>query len=200
MLLFSAGKENIWPVLIQRFLLSFEGSLSDDSEPVDGEESDDDDDVSKEAVPHFIWWRTSFDQIVVWIKHCSIGDILLISAFWTKVKVGHCWWTLSWPDARVTAAAVVTSGLFQDSILHFLNSSLLFFQQLTASLLAVAFLTSFGSSMLYGYNLAVVNSPAGVCLECQESEHFRIFNQTIRPGKDSDICWLADIRIFACFW
>ncbi|XP_036402830.1 solute carrier family 2 member 15a [Megalops cyprinoides] len=32
---------------------------------------------------------------------------------------------------------------------------------LTASLLAVAFLTSFGSSMLYGFNLAVVNSPAG---------------------------------------
>ncbi|XP_071379911.1 solute carrier family 2, facilitated glucose transporter member 5-like [Centroberyx affinis] len=31
---------------------------------------------------------------------------------------------------------------------------------LTGSLLAVAFLTSFGSSMLYGYNLAVVNSPA----------------------------------------
>ncbi|KAG7486463.1 solute carrier family 2, facilitated glucose transporter member 5-like [Solea senegalensis] len=32
--------------------------------------------------------------------------------------------------------------------------------QLTRSLLAVAFLSSFGSSMLYGYNLAVVNSPA----------------------------------------
>ncbi|XP_075872790.1 solute carrier family 2 member 15a [Nelusetta ayraudi] len=32
--------------------------------------------------------------------------------------------------------------------------------QLTWPLLAVAFLTSFGSSMLYGYNLAVVNSPA----------------------------------------
>ncbi|KAM6972174.1 solute carrier family 2 member 15b [Aplochiton taeniatus] len=32
--------------------------------------------------------------------------------------------------------------------------------QLTKSLLAVAFLSSFGSSMLYGYNLAVVNSPA----------------------------------------
>ncbi|XP_030634798.1 solute carrier family 2 member 15b [Chanos chanos] len=31
---------------------------------------------------------------------------------------------------------------------------------LTTSLLAVAFLSSFGSSMLYGYNLAVVNSPA----------------------------------------
>ncbi|XP_072239864.1 solute carrier family 2 member 15b [Leuresthes tenuis] len=30
----------------------------------------------------------------------------------------------------------------------------------TRSLLAVAFLASFGSSMLYGYNLAVVNSPA----------------------------------------
>ncbi|KAL0964372.1 hypothetical protein UPYG_G00322940 [Umbra pygmaea] len=31
---------------------------------------------------------------------------------------------------------------------------------LTSSLLVVALLTSFGSSMLYGYNLAVVNSPA----------------------------------------
>lgn len=37
-----------------------------------------------------------------------------------------------------------------------------YLQQLTSSLLAVAFLTSFGSSMLYGYNLAVVNSPAVV--------------------------------------
>lgn len=37
-------------------------------------------------------------------------------------------------------------------------------QQLTGSLLAVAFLTSFGSSMLYGYNLAVVNSPSAVSL------------------------------------
>lgn len=36
---------------------------------------------------------------------------------------------------------------------------------LTSSLLAVAFLTSFGSSMLYGYNLAVVNSPAGYIKE-----------------------------------
>ncbi|TNN27723.1 hypothetical protein EYF80_062129 [Liparis tanakae] len=33
---------------------------------------------------------------------------------------------------------------------------------LTRPLLAVAFLASFGSSMLYGYNLAVVNSPAQV--------------------------------------
>ncbi|KAL4625041.1 solute carrier family 2, facilitated glucose transporter member 9-like isoform X1 [Arapaima gigas] len=36
---------------------------------------------------------------------------------------------------------------------------------LTASLLAVTLLTSFGSSMLYGYNLAVVNSPAGYIKE-----------------------------------
>ncbi|KAI3352866.1 hypothetical protein L3Q82_019435 [Scortum barcoo] len=33
-------------------------------------------------------------------------------------------------------------------------------EHLTKPLLAVAFLASFGSSMLYGYNLAVVNSPA----------------------------------------
>uniref|UniRef100_A0AAQ5ZPN7 Solute carrier family 2 member 15b n=1 Tax=Amphiprion ocellaris TaxID=80972 RepID=A0AAQ5ZPN7_AMPOC len=38
--------------------------------------------------------------------------------------------------------------------------SLSHLQHLTKSLLAVAFLASFGSSMLYGYNLAVVNSPA----------------------------------------
>lgn len=36
---------------------------------------------------------------------------------------------------------------------------------LTVSLLLVAFLSSFGSSMLYGYNLAVVNSPAGYIKE-----------------------------------
>lgn len=38
----------------------------------------------------------------------------------------------------------------------------LFLQPLTKSLLAAAFLSSFGSSLLYGYNLAVVNSPAEV--------------------------------------
>ncbi|XP_055364647.1 solute carrier family 2 member 15b isoform X2 [Betta splendens] len=42
---------------------------------------------------------------------------------------------------------------------------------LTKSLVAVAFLASFGSSMLYGYNLAVVNSPA------QYIRHF--YNETI---------------------
>lgn len=35
-------------------------------------------------------------------------------------------------------------------------------QRLTFSLLSVTLLVSFGSSMLYGYNLAVVNSPAEV--------------------------------------
>lgn len=38
----------------------------------------------------------------------------------------------------------------------------LFLQNLTKSLLAAAFLSSFGGSLLYGYNLAVVNSPAEV--------------------------------------
>ncbi|XP_041644819.1 solute carrier family 2 member 15a [Cheilinus undulatus] len=44
-------------------------------------------------------------------------------------------------------------------------------QQLTGSLLAVAFLSSFGSSMLYGYNLAVVNSPSAYIKE--------FYNQTV---------------------
>lgn len=35
-------------------------------------------------------------------------------------------------------------------------------QHLTFPLLSVTLLVSFGSSMLYGYNLAVVNSPAEV--------------------------------------
>lgn len=38
----------------------------------------------------------------------------------------------------------------------------LFSQHLTFPLLSVTLLVSFGSSMLYGYNLAVVNSPAVV--------------------------------------
>lgn len=42
-------------------------------------------------------------------------------------------------------------------------------QHLTKPLLAVAFLSSFGSSMLYGYNLAVVNSPAEVCVPITSS-------------------------------
>ncbi|KAG5278629.1 hypothetical protein AALO_G00101050 [Alosa alosa] len=44
---------------------------------------------------------------------------------------------------------------------------------LTKSLLAVAFLSSFGSSMLYGYNLAVVNSPAEYIKEFYNSTLIR---------------------------
>ncbi|KAM6939652.1 solute carrier family 2 member 15b [Xenentodon cancila] len=51
---------------------------------------------------------------------------------------------------------------------------------LTKSLLAVAFLSSFGSSMLYGYNLAVVNSPA---------EYIKAFyNETLIERHD----WIPD--------
>ncbi|XP_061588614.1 solute carrier family 2 member 15b [Cololabis saira] len=51
---------------------------------------------------------------------------------------------------------------------------------LTPSLLAVAFLSSFGSSMLYGYNLAVVNSP---------SEYIKAFyNETLIEQHD----WIPD--------
>lgn len=49
-------------------------------------------------------------------------------------------------------------GSMHSSLVSLLSSP----QHLTGSLLAVAFLASFGSSMLYGYNLAVVNSPAEV--------------------------------------
>uniref|UniRef100_A0A8C6M7A7 Solute carrier family 2 member 15b n=1 Tax=Nothobranchius furzeri TaxID=105023 RepID=A0A8C6M7A7_NOTFU len=47
---------------------------------------------------------------------------------------------------------------------------------LTGSLLAVAFLASFGSSMLYGYNLAVINSPAKYIKE--------FYNQTLFNYQD----------------
>ncbi|XP_048053102.1 solute carrier family 2 member 15b [Megalobrama amblycephala] len=67
---------------------------------------------------------------------------------------------------------------------------------LTSSLLAVAFLSSFGSSMLYGYNLAVVNSPA------QYIKDF--FNQTIvrRNGSEVDeetltLMYSVTVSIFA---
>ncbi|KAF4118680.1 solute carrier family 2 member 15b isoform X3 [Onychostoma macrolepis] len=67
---------------------------------------------------------------------------------------------------------------------------------LTSSLLAVAFLSSFGSSMLYGYNLAVVNSPA---------EYIKDFyNQTIvrRNGSGVDketltLIYSVTVSIFA---
>ncbi|XP_016355728.1 solute carrier family 2, facilitated glucose transporter member 9-like [Sinocyclocheilus anshuiensis] len=72
----------------------------------------------------------------------------------------------------------------------------LFLQHLTSSLLAVAFLSSFRSSMLYGYNLAVVNSPA---------EYIKDFyNQTIvrRNGSGVDeetltLIYSVTVSIFA---
>ncbi|XP_061685345.1 solute carrier family 2 member 15b [Syngnathoides biaculeatus] len=57
-----------------------------------------------------------------------------------------------------------------------------FTSNLTKSLLAVALLTSFGSSMLYGFNLAVVNSPA---------QYIRDFyNETLQERYG----WIADKR------
>ncbi|KAJ4944513.1 hypothetical protein JOQ06_013056 [Pogonophryne albipinna] len=53
---------------------------------------------------------------------------------------------------------------------------------LTKSLLAVAFLASFGSSMLYGFNLAVVNSPA------QYIKKF--YNETLTESYN----WIPDER------
>ncbi|TRY92326.1 hypothetical protein DNTS_029283 [Danionella cerebrum] len=69
-------------------------------------------------------------------------------------------------------------------------------RHLTTSLLAVAFLSSFGSSMLYGYNLAVVNSPAEYIKD--------FFNQTIvrRNGSGVDeetltLMYSITVSIFA---
>lgn len=92
----------------------------------------------------------------------------LMRPIWTNVKLDHYWMDSSTDllYTLATAAAVLLHLLVLGACPPL--GELFFFcvlQQLTASLLAVAFLTSFGSSMLYGYNLAVVNSPAGVCLE-----------------------------------
>uniref|UniRef100_A0A672G955 Solute carrier family 2, facilitated glucose transporter member 5-like n=1 Tax=Salarias fasciatus TaxID=181472 RepID=A0A672G955_SALFA len=67
-------------------------------------------------------------------------------------------------------------------------SSLCLLQQLTRSLLAVAFLASFGSSMLYGYNLAVVNSPA------QYIKDF--YNETMIETYD----WVPDERLLTVLY
>ncbi|KAK5866497.1 hypothetical protein PBY51_020685 [Eleginops maclovinus] len=60
--------------------------------------------------------------------------------------------------------------------------------QLTKPLLAVAFLASFGSSMLYGYNLAVVNSPA---------EYIKDFyNETLTKSYN----WIPDERLLTVLY
>lgn len=57
------------------------------------------------------------------------------------------------PSVTLTPAAVMAQAVLIPPPL---------FQHLTFPLLSVTLLVSFGSSMLYGYNLAVVNSPAVV--------------------------------------
>ncbi|KAL3067324.1 solute carrier family 2 member 15b [Trematomus bernacchii] len=59
---------------------------------------------------------------------------------------------------------------------------------LTKPLLAVAFLASFGSSMLYGFNLAVVNSPA------QYIKNF--YNETLTESYN----WIPDERLLTILY
>lgn len=81
-------------------------------------------------------------------------------------------------------------------------------QHLTKPLLAVAFLASFGSSMLYGFNLAVVNSPAQVCVTSPPPEnwnHFHTYPKKPKLSKNewkrltfahSDSVWLLDVTLW----
>lgn len=69
-------------------------------------------------------------------------------------------------------------------------------QHLTFPLLSVTLLVSFGSSMLYGYNLAVVNSPAVV----RDGQHLREQRkgsaflpgrvEGLLPSSPTSECWL----------
>ncbi|XP_039590856.1 solute carrier family 2, facilitated glucose transporter member 5-like [Polypterus senegalus] len=67
---------------------------------------------------------------------------------------------------------------------------------LTPSLLAVALITSFGSSMLYGYNLAVVNSPAEYIKAFYN--HTWVMRNNTSPSKDSLILMYSlTVSVFA---
>ncbi|XP_068183575.1 solute carrier family 2 member 15a [Antennarius striatus] len=68
--------------------------------------------------------------------------------------------------------------------------------QLTGSLLAVAFLTSFGSSMLYGYNLAVVNSPA-VYIKAFYNKTVLTRKGTGLSDKDLTVMYSLTVSVFA---
>ncbi|KAK9541057.1 hypothetical protein VZT92_001134 [Zoarces viviparus] len=68
--------------------------------------------------------------------------------------------------------------------------------QLTGSLLAVAFLTSFGSSMLYGYNLAVVNSPAVYIKDFYNKTALRR-NGTGLTGETLTLMYSLTVSVFA---
>uniref|UniRef100_A0A8C5G756 Solute carrier family 2, facilitated glucose transporter member 9-like n=1 Tax=Gouania willdenowi TaxID=441366 RepID=A0A8C5G756_GOUWI len=67
---------------------------------------------------------------------------------------------------------------------------------LTGSLLLVAFLTSFGSSMLYGYNLAVVNSPAVYIKEFYNRTAL-IRNGTGFSGETLTVMYSLTVSVFA---
>ncbi|XP_067909503.1 solute carrier family 2 member 15b isoform X3 [Heterodontus francisci] len=68
--------------------------------------------------------------------------------------------------------------------------------QLTWPLLAVAILTSFGSSMAYGYNLAVVNSPAQYIKDFYNDTILERFNQTLSPHH-LVLLYSATVSVFA---
>nr|XP_057930494.1 solute carrier family 2 member 15b [Doryrhamphus excisus] len=67
---------------------------------------------------------------------------------------------------------------------------------LTKSLLAVAFLSSFGSSMLYGFNLAVVNSPAQY-IKAFYNETLREEYNWIPDDKHLTLLYSLTVSIFA---
>ncbi|XP_054635048.1 solute carrier family 2 member 15b isoform X2 [Dunckerocampus dactyliophorus] len=67
---------------------------------------------------------------------------------------------------------------------------------LTKSLLAVAFLSSFGSSMLYGFNLAVVNSPAQY-IKAFYNETLREEYNWVPDDKHLTVLYSLTVSIFA---
>ncbi|XP_043568847.1 solute carrier family 2, facilitated glucose transporter member 5-like isoform X4 [Chiloscyllium plagiosum] len=67
---------------------------------------------------------------------------------------------------------------------------------LTWPLLAVSILTSFGSSMAYGYNLAVVNSPAEYIKGFYNDTFLERFNQTL-PTPHLVLLYSATVSVFA---
>uniref|UniRef100_A0A8C9Y804 Solute carrier family 2 member 15b n=1 Tax=Sander lucioperca TaxID=283035 RepID=A0A8C9Y804_SANLU len=76
----------------------------------------------------------------------------------------------------------------------FISSSSL--QHLTKPLLAVAFLASFGSSMLYGFNLAVVNSPAQYIKDFYNETLVEDYNWT-PDEKQLTVLYSLTVSIFA---
>ncbi|XP_069467740.1 solute carrier family 2, facilitated glucose transporter member 9-like [Ambystoma mexicanum] len=67
---------------------------------------------------------------------------------------------------------------------------------LTFPLMAVAILTSFGSSMLYGYNLAVVNSPAEHIKRFYNVTWYQRFGEPLTP-RPLTVMYSVTVSIFA---